>query len=342
MFFSKLAKQKSVLGVDIGTSYIKIAQVTHGGQTPVLDTYGIVDMTGQVDPVNKEKAVAQTAAIVHDLAIKAKVTAQKCVASLPNSAVFTSVIDMPIMNDDELASAMPFEAKKYVPLPVNEVALSWSIVTKNEETKTQKILLIAVPIAVRESYIQLFSLAQLELEIIEIEALALIRSLVAAGEANSIIVDMGAKSTGLNVIKDGLLQLTRNLNVGGDTITERIATSLNINRGRAEQFKKDFGMSKSSFVPESVKPVLSVIKNEVLQLITLYRSHNTPIQRIILVGGSAALPGITTFFSDLGPEVSIGNPTSGLSYPQAIQPVISRYSYQLPIAIGLALRDESA
>ncbi len=340
MFFSKLAKQKSVVGVDIGTSYIKIVQVTHGATVPVLDTYGIVDMSGQIDPNNKEQAVIQTAGILRDLLAKARVTTTHCVASLPNSAVFTSVVDMPLMSDDELASAMPFEAKKYVPLPIAEVALSWSIVTKDEAAKTQKVLLIAVPVSVRESYIKLFALAQLELEIIEIEALALIRSLVTMQQQNSIIIDIGAKSTGLNVIKDGLLQLTRNLNVGGDTITERIATSLNINRVRAEQFKKDFGMSKSTFVPESVKPVLSVIKSEILQLITLYRSHSVSIERIVLVGGSAALPGITDFFGDLGPEVIIGNPLTGVTYPQTIQPVITRYSYQLPIAVGLALRNE--
>jgi type IV pilus assembly protein PilM len=339
MFFSKLSKQKSVLGVDVGTAYIKIAQITHTEHKPLLDTYGMVDISNYLEAGNKDRAVAQTAAVLKNLMNVARVTTKRCVASLPNSAVFTSVIDMPLMSDTELASAMPYEAKKYVPLPLSEVALSWSIVTKNEAAKTLKVLLIAVPITVRESYVQLFSMAALNLEIIEIEALALIRSLTAEQNNNCLIIDIGARSTGLNIIKDGLLQLTRNLNVGGDTITDKIAQSLGINKIRAEQFKKDFGMSKSNFIPESVKPVLQVVKGEALQLINLYRSHNLTLSRIMLVGGSAKLPGISDYFADLGIPVELGDPLRELSFPESAANAVERYKSQLSIAVGLGLRN---
>src|SRR6185503_20898581 len=141
MFFSKLIKQNSVVGVDIGTSFIKVVQLTHGGTSPVLDTYGLVDMSGQIDGSNKDKAVEPTAASLKQLLVEAKITAKTCVASLPNAAVFTSVVDMPLMDDQELASAMPFEAKKYVPLPVSDIALSWSVVSKDESANLLKVLL---------------------------------------------------------------------------------------------------------------------------------------------------------------------------------------------------------
>ncbi len=340
MFFSKLAKQKSIVGVDIGTSYIKVAQITHGGSAPTLNTYGIVDISSEIDGANKERAVVQTATILKNLLAQARVTTKRCVASLPNSAVFTSVVDMPIMSETELASAMPFEAKKYVPLPLTEVALSWSIVAKDEQAKMLKVLLIAVPVAVRESYVKLFSMAELELEIIEIEALALVRSLVTTDKDNCLIIDIGAKSSGLNVIKDGLLQLTRNLNVGGDTITDKIATSLNINRVRAEQFKKDFGMSQSNFIPESVKPVLHIIKAEAAQLLNLYRSNNAALSRIILVGGSAKLPGIIEFFSDLDTQIMLGDPLKSVAFPESAANAVDRYKLQLSVSVGLGLRNE--
>lgn len=334
MLFSK---DKSIIGVDIGTSYIKIAQITHG-QHRFLDTYGIVNVGSHIDPHNNTVAIKDTAKILRTLLGQARVTTTRCVASLPNSAVFTSVIEMPDLPAKDMDSAMEFEAKKYIPLPFSEVVLSWSIMEKDPVNKVNKVLLIAVPKQVRETYIKVFELAQLDLEIIEIEALALIRSLVVDPAKNSVIIDIGAKATGLNIVKNGILQLTRNLNVGGDMITERIAQSLSISAIRAEQFKKDFGLNENSFLPDAVKSTLDVIKNEARQLLTIYQSHSLKIDEIILVGGGAQLPGIVEFFKDLGIVTSLGKPLDKVSYSEAAEPLLKRFSLQLPIAIGLALR----
>lgn len=337
MFFSK---QKSIVGIDIGTSYIKVAQITHGDNR-VLDTYGIVNIGNKIGTESTDASIHDTAALLANLMEASRVTTKRCVASLPNSSVFTSVIDMPAMTTGELESAMQYEAKKYVPLPFSEVNLSWSVISQDPETKTQKVLLIAVPKQVKENYIRLFELAGLQLEIIEIEALALIRSLIIESGKNSVIIDIGAKVSGLNIIRNGLLQLTRNMNIGGDTITDRIAQSLNITPARAEQFKKDFGVSESDFLPEAIKPVLSTLKNEVKQLIGIYQSHNMRIDEMVMVGGGSQLPGITQAFADLGLPVRLGNPLQNLAYAQAGEPLLKRFALQLPIAIGLALRHET-
>jgi len=336
--FSRIfSKQKSILGVDIGTANIKIAQITHGS-AKVLDTYGIVNISYQIDNRNNTVAIQQTAQILSNLIKQARATTKRCVVSLPNSAVFTSVIEMPKMSEKELNSSIEFEAKKYIPLPISEVGLSWSLVSS--DASTVKVLLTAVPNQVRESYVKVFEQAGLELEIIEIEALALIRSLVTEIGQNSVIIDIGSKATGLNVIKNGYLQLTRNLNIGGETITNRIAQSLNISYLRAEQFKRDFGVSQAAFIPEAVKPILSIIKNEVKQLMNIYQSNNTKVDKLILVGGGNNLPGIAEFFKDLGTPVELGNPLKTVAYPKNGEPVLKRFALQLPIAIGLALRYE--
>jgi type IV pilus assembly protein PilM len=338
MFFSQT---KSTVGVDIGTSYIKIAQITHNrDKTKTLDTYGIVNVNAQIGS-SQEAGIKETASILSNLLNKANITSRRCVASLPNSAVFTSVIDMPKMSDKDLASAMQFEAKKYVPLPFAEVKIDWAIISEVPETNSLKVMLIAVPNQVKDNYQAVFKEAGLELEVIEIEALALIRSLTVDSDKNNVIIDIGAKATGLNVVKNGLLQLTRNLNIGGDTITERIAESLNISFSRAEQFKKEFGVNGNNFLPDTIKPVLNVIKTEVKQLISIYQSHNVGIDNILLVGGGSQLPGTTDYFKDLGTTVYLGNALAQVSYPKAIEPMLVRARAQLPVAMGLALRAEN-
>ena len=330
-----------MLGVDIGSSSIKIVQVDRGDSFH-LTTYGMVDIGDPISSQTTDEEVHKLADLLKNLMEKAQVTTKNCIMSLPNSAVFTSVIDMPKMGDKEMESAMQFEAKKYVPLPFSEVTLSWTIISENDDGASLKVLLIAVPNQIRDIYIKLFQLAGLNLEIIEIEALSLIRSLVVDKEKNDVIIDIGAKVTGLNFVRHGTLQLTRNLSIGGDTITDRIAQALNLSVPRAEQFKRDFGLQGTDFLPEAVKPVLSVIKTEVAQIIGIYSANNVNTDRIVLVGGGAQLPGILEYFqNELSVKTVLGNSLAQVNYDDAVKPIISRYALHLTIAVGLAIREET-
>lgn len=336
MFFSK---KNSILGIDIGTSNIKIVQVTHG-EKPILDTYGIANTVNQLT-TKDEVAIEQVAKVLKNLVDRAGVTAKKCVISFPTSAVFTSVIELPSMSQQELGSAVEFEAKKYVPLALSEIDLAWDILNGGaNDGGNLKVLLTAVPKQVNENYRRVFELAHLDARVGEIEALALIRSLIGQTAINCVIIDIGAKSTAINIIESGVLRLSRNLNIGGETITNKIAQSLNISMVRAEQFKKDFGVSNSSLIPQAIEPILNVIKSEVKQLLAIYQSHSVRVDKIVLVGGGSNLPGIAEYFKDLDAKVESGNPLKVVGYAQELEPVLKRYALSLPIAIGLALRAE--
>lgn len=339
MFFES---NKTVLGVDIGTSNIKIAEISFANPgSPVLSTYGIVNSFFDISGKNDRAGIKETAAVLKNLCLRAGVTTRKCVISLPNSAVFTSIVELPVMSEKELDSAVEFEAKKYVPLALSDVDLSWSPIGDQSAGRlSQKILLTAVPKQVTKDYREIFDLAGLEPFVGEIEALALIRSLIGNSPINCVIIDIGAKNTGLNIIEKGLLRLSRNLNIGGETITKKIAQTLNVSILRAEQFKKDFGVTSGTFLPETVKPVLGLIKNEVKQLLTIFQSYSAQLDKIILAGGGSNLPGIVDYFSDLGTPVSLGDPLKTVAYSQELSEILKRYSTSLPIAIGLALRRE--
>jgi Tfp pilus assembly PilM family ATPase len=178
------------------------------------------------------------------------------------------------------------------------------------------------------------------LEVIEIEALALIRSLITDSEKNYVIIDIGSKVTGINFVKNGFLQLSRSLNIGGETITSRISSVLNISVARAEQFKKDFGVSGEGFIPESIAPILDTIRKETEQLLTIYRAKSVNVDKIIITGGSSLMPGLVDYLSALGVEVEIGNPLLKVTYPKEVEAVLNRYASHLAIAIGLALNPE--
>jgi len=349
MLFSK---PKSQLGLDIGSSNIKVVQLRPKDDKFILETYGLVNFSYEIagqDNVTLE----QTAQLIKNLLKTAKVSSDQVVASLPNSAVFTSVIEIPKIPESEMKSAVEFEAKKYVPLPLSEVALSWSII-KNKKFKITKdtnlgslngsdnkvkILLTAVPTAILENYLKVFKIVGLQPQALEIEAISLIRSLVGEDEGTVLLIDIGAKSSSINLVDSGYLRLSKSLNVGGDTVTSGISQSLSVNFARAEQFKKDFGLSnKTTQIPQMMRPILDVIKNEATQLISLFESTGERIDKIILSGGSAKLPNLKQYFATLGKPVVLANPWSKIVYPSNLAPIVEPLGLNLVLAVGLAMR----
>lgn len=347
-------KPKSCLGVDIGTSNIKIVQLLPEKDKFILETYGIVNVSYQIANKDSNLAVNQTAEILKNLIKKSGATSSRVVSSLPNSVVFTSVIEMPKIPEDELKEAIEYEAKKYVPLPLEEIALSWSVIdqkagkitkdtnlgtfNKSDSTKS-KILLTAVPTVVIDNYLKVFELAGLEPDALEIEALSLIRSLIGNESKIILLVDIGAKNTSINLVDGGYLRLSKNLSVGGDTVTTSIAQSLNVNFARAEQFKKDFGLSaQGQQIPQMMRPILDIIKNEAQQLIGIFESRGERIDKILLSGGGAKLPHLADYFSILGKPVVQANPWSKIIFSPKLKPIIEPQGLNLAVAVGLAMR----
>ncbi|MGE5297572.1 MAG: type IV pilus assembly protein PilM [Acidobacteriaceae bacterium] len=351
MMFSK---PKTHIGVDIGTSNIKIVQLHQKDEKFVLETYGVVNVAYQISGKDSNAAIEQTAQILKTLVERSRATTDKIVASLPNSAVFTSVIEMPKMPDNELKSAIEFEAKKYVPLPLNEVALSWTLIEEkkqkmNHETNLgqfgkpndnkNKILLTAVPNTVVDNYLKVFKTAGLEALAMEIEAISLIRSLVNEDDKTILLIDIGAKNTSINLVDSGYLRFSKNINVGGDTVTTSIAQSLSVNFVRAEQFKKDFGLSaEGQQIPQVIRPILDIIKNEAWQLISLFESKGEQIDQILLSGAGSKLPSLNEYFGTLGKPVLLANPWSKVIYPDELKPVIEPLGLNLAVAVGLSMR----
>ena len=346
-------KQKSQLGIDIGTSNIKLVELKPTDKTYTLETYGIANVSFNLTGKDSAGSINHTASVLKELMKRSGVTSNKAVASLPNSSVFTSLIELPKIPQNELKRAIEFEAKKYVPLPLEEVALSWSAleekplkITKDtnlgnfkQDTSKQKILLTAVPTVVIDNYLKIFQAAGIQPEALEIEALALIRSILSRNSDANIVIDIGAKSTSINLVNNGYLRLSKSLTVGGDTISNSLAQSLTVNFARAEQFKKDFGMNASGQqIPQVMRPILDIIKNETTQLINIFEVSGERIQKIFLTGGGSKLPGLVDYFSVLEKKVELAQPWSNVRYSAQLKPVIAPLGLNLAVAIGLAMR----
>ncbi|NQU77990.1 pilus assembly protein PilM [Candidatus Falkowbacteria bacterium] len=121
-------KQKSYLGIDIGSSGIKVVEITKENNTPKLITYGYAEESTDIVKSSAPDIQAKTAALLKAICSHAKITTKKAMAALPNFFVFSSIINLPATTSEkDLSSAINWEAKKFIPMPLTDVVLDWKI-----------------------------------------------------------------------------------------------------------------------------------------------------------------------------------------------------------------------
>lgn len=344
--------KQSYVGVEIGSSGIKVVQLGLDNQRPRLMTYGYIEL--QTDIIKNDAAASRDTVIsaLKTVLREAKVTTNKAIAALPSFTVFSSIISLPMMSRKELNSAVRWEAKKFVPMPIDELVLDWKLLKDNHDAKTNatapknlRVLITAAPKSLVRRYIEIFKAAGLQITDLETEALALERSLIGTDPAPVMIVDIGAMATDIAVVVDGIPLINRSIDVGGNTMTKSIAQSLNIDHDRAEQFKRDFGLSSAdttvSQIPKTIEFVISSIVNEIRFVLNLYRSQGTgPIQRIVLSGGSSFLLNLPVYLEKtLSIKTFIGDPWARVVYPVELKPILNEIGPRFSVAIGLAMRE---
>lgn len=341
-----LSKKRSYLGVDFGSAGLKAVELAVEKGKPRLVTYGMtempVDIVRNVSPEARDQAVASLRALL----AAAKVTTAKAVAALPNYAVFTQIMDLPAMADKDIAAAVRWEAKKIVPWPLEEMILDWKKLSATPAAGapgTTKVLLIAALKNVVSRYLEIFKLANVELLSLETEAFSVARALSGSDVTTAMLVDIGAFTTDIAVVESGIPLINRTIDVGGSTLTKAIAQSLGISEQRAEQFKRDFGLAVESGggIPKTIEAAFSPVINEVKYLFDLYQGQSrTPIQKVVLTGGSAYLPNLPSFLQGLlKVPVILGDPWDKVSYPVELKPALDEVGPMLVVAIGLALRE---
>jgi type IV pilus assembly protein PilM len=357
-------KKQSYLGIDLGTSSMKVVELRSEGGRPKLVTYGYVEESTDLIKNDSPQALARIVAILRQILSQAHATSEKAIAALPSFAVFTSIISLPAMSEKDLLAAVRWEAKKFVPMPLEEMILDWRVIrepAKEEPPKSQqptqaigtadvkkpkdmKVLLTAAPKTLVKRYVDIFKTADLQLVSLETEAFALERSLIGNDPSPVMIIDIGAIATDISVIVRGIPILNRSIDVGGETITKSIMNSLSIDRDRAEQFKRDFGMSadqSNQQVPHTIEFIMSSIVNETRYCLNLYQGQGArSVEKIILSGGSAFLPQLPEYLARvLNLKVFIGDPWARVVYPTELKATLQEIGPRFSVAIGLAMRN---
>ncbi|MBI4239785.1 type IV pilus assembly protein PilM [Candidatus Uhrbacteria bacterium] len=361
-------QENRIIGVDIGTSSIKLIELQKNTEgTFSLITYGMVERFNHDVKLGEKEDPMLIARTIKLITEKGGFTVKQATAALPTFLVFTSLISLPQMSKDELDSAIRWEAKKIIPLPLEDIVLDYKMVNqiaekgglsfgkkKPEHDKEDlKILLTGAGKETVQKYSDIFLHSGLTLTSLETEMFALSRALVGNDPGEIMIVEIGASITDIIVVESGVPFLGRSIETGGHALTRAIMSSLNINEKRAEQLKRDVGIttgenSGAGEVPNLLKETVEPIVHEIRYTIDLYKSHSvTPspkatgnIEKIILTGGTALMPGLREHIATaLDMRVILGDPWVHVKYQDDLKTILAQIGPKFSVVIGLAMRE---
>ncbi len=369
-------KDTSIIGVDLGTASIKLIELSKAKDDSfTLVTYGFVEHFPRDIKATSQEENLRLGSAVQQIADRARCIAKSATAALPTYQVFTSLISLPRMSKEELDSAVHWEAKKIIPLPLEDITLDYKILNGGEQKKGSlaitgakgkahevdgeeatdfKILVTGAGKDTVQRYSAIFEATPLTLVSLETEMFALARALVADDPGEIMIVEIGASITDIIIVESGVPFLSRSIEAGGNTLTRAIQAALQINERRAEQLKRDIGVTSfkdgqgGGDVPGIIKSALEPIIHEIRYTLDLYRNHGvTPsphasgtIEKIILTGGSAMMPNLASYLSSaLNLRVLVGDPWSRIGYPDDLKPILANIGPRFSVAIGLAMRE---
>lgn len=352
-------KEQSVLGIDIGSSAIKVVQIKRKRGRAVLETYGELAL-GPYAGIEVGRATAleapKIAEALKDILREAKTSTTICGAALPLSSSLISFITVPPVAEKQLSEVVSLEARKYIPVPMNEVLLDWSIIPRedvfSEDDETSKktpqkipqdVLVVAIHNEYLNTYQTIMNSSGVVPSFYEIELFSSIRAVIDQGVQPIMIIDMGARSTKLYIVERGILRSSHIINKGGQDITLAIAQALTVPVAEAENMKRVHGLSggpEHKELTEIVTVNLDYIFYEAnATLLAFQRKYNKNVAKVIMTGGGVLLKGMQDLAKlSFQSEIIYADPFGKLDTPAFLAEQFKTAGPEFSVAIGVALR----
>ncbi len=361
------SKSPSVLGVDIGSSAIKVVQIKKKRGRAVLETYGELAL-GPYSGVEVGRAtnlpVDKIIDALKDILRESKTTTVSAGVALPLSSSLISFISVPAVPDKQLADVIKLEARKYIPVPMNEVMIDYSIVPKednyppeddsqNQNTKpdpaqpsklvNKDVLVVAIHNEYVNNYQSIMTGSGIQPTFYEIELFSSIRAVVDQGINAVMIVDMGASITKLYIVERGILRTSHIINRGGQDITLAISKSLSVSVSEAENLKRVNGLKGGPEYKELTE-IITVNLDYVFYeanatMLNYQKKYMKNVSKVILTGGGVLLKGLTDLAKiSFQTEVIYADPFSRLETPAFLADHFLQAGPEFAVAIGCALR----
>jgi type IV pilus assembly protein PilM len=343
-----MAKLPDHVGIDFGTHSVKAVELKDiATQTPKLVNFGSQTTPKGVINSEDKKDQKKLADVLKKVYDDSNIKNRAIVVALPEFSVFTRFLEFPGVKKEELKDAVFYEAKQYIPVPIEEVRMSYVPIGFNETKNAPRVLLVAAPLKIINTYINIADFAGMDIVAIETESVALGRAMYRATKQKHVVMlDFGANSTDMSIMLDGYLVFSQSISIGSDSLTQAIVNKFNFEYQQAEEYKRNYGVTPNVLegkIYEVLTPILESIVVEVRRGIEFYKNKTlapAPTE-FLLTGDGALLPGLSDYISQaLNVNATIANPWMNISVDPKFQDIIAKSGPSYSVAIGLALKDE--
>lgn len=310
-----MARIREAVGLDIGTSGVRAAHVGLTKRPPVLEGFGQVSLPrGAV--VDGEIADSGTVSqAISQLWKHGGFRSKRVAIGVANQKVVVRPIDLPYMPEEEMRTAIQFQVQEYIPIPVEDAVLDYLVLdeyTSETNERMMRVLLVAAQKDMVNTVLATVSAAGLEPIGIDVLPLALVRALgertagafgetVGLGET---IIDIGAGITNIIVHEGGITRFTRILLIGGNNLTEALASGMGVSFEDAEGIKQRMGLAATpADAAASAEPAPRILEQRAQAFVDelrgslayyLAQSEAVRINRIVLSGGGSKLPNLSS------------------------------------------------
>lgn len=337
-----------VVGIDIGASSIKVVELENRNEVLTLTTYGEL----QVGPYLEGGVVGQAVTLTPsserqalvDVLRESAVKARSAVFAMPLASSFVTTMSLIAEPGEDISPRVRVEARKYIPLPISEVTLDWAEVYTNSDTKENKreVLLAAIQNDALKRFNTLLETVELKNSPTEIECFSVIRGLYTQEEFDTAIIDIGAMSIKLYLVRGGLLQRMYRVRAGSMNFTQNIASDLGVSFEEAETLKR-------TITPQDAQwPQIQKIQGvtftrafrELRQVFDEYEKlSGTHITNIYMVGGGCQFPNFINLMTEqFERTITLGQPFNKVAFPAFMEDTLNQIGTSFAVALGAAVR----
>jgi type IV pilus assembly protein PilM len=332
----------SITALDIGTHTIKAIAAKGSKQINIIKAIDIPNPLSLVIP-QSDQETTQFSEMIANLLSDYKLDASDIRISLPESVIANKVIEVPVLTDAELASAIGWQAEQYIPIPKDDLSLEYQVLTRPDKKlpdAKMRVLLVASRKSFIEKLNNIFLDLGIEPTVMETQMFSVIRALnLQSNDPETLIVHMGASNLDLAVIANGLFDFIFSSKNGSQLLSNAIAQTFSLDLNQAENYKITYGLNPEQFEGKLVQVMLPMINNVVIEIrkALRYFSQLHPgqtIKRVILSGGPAEMIGFSQYLmQQIETEVFLMDP-----FAQAKGQIPESKQLHYTICMGLVMR----
>lgn len=344
---SILSGVSEFFGLDIGTTAVRLVELHNSGRSKALVKYAYVPLDSTIAMSDAKGDQQKLAMAIKDLVEQSRVTTRNVAVGLPSQRVFTTVVDIDRLSEQEIAKTIQYQADSLIPTPVAESKIDWAVLGDSPKDKDKvEVLLTSVTNDFIEARLDMLESIGLNVIAFEPDHLAMSRAVIPFDvTVPQMVIDIGNKATDIVISMNGAPHLARAIPTGNEAIIKSAIQNLSIDERQAQQFVSKFGLSKDKLegqIHNAIIGTIDILIGEIEKSIKFFQGRypGVKIERIIMTGGASSLPDFPLYVANkFGFNVEIGNAWRNVSFPADRQNELLAASSHFCVATGLAERD---